>query len=104
MIETHRLEDVAIFYQLILSLVRSRNFKVTSTLKKPPYVGIRILNLSKVLMYEFHQDCSKSKYDNKSKLLFTDNDSLIQEIKTKYVYEDFSKDKESSNLVIILLA
>ena len=54
-------------------------------------------------MYEFHQDCSKSKYDNKSKLLFTDNDSLIQEIKTKYVYEDFSKDKESSNLVIILL-
>ena len=78
--------------------------KLHQHLRNQPYFGIRILNLSKVLMYEFHQDCSKSKYDNKSKLLFTDNDSLIQEIKTKYVYEDFSKDKESSNLVIILLA
>ena len=77
--------------------------KLHQHLRNQPYFGIRILNLSKVLMYEFHQDCSKSKYDNKSKLLFTDNDSLIQEIKTKYVYEDFSKDKESSNLVIILL-
>ena len=30
----------------------------------------------------------------KSKLLFTDTDKLIYEIKTAYVYEDFSSGKE----------
>ena len=49
-----------------------------------------ILELSKVLMYEFHYDYIKNKYDSKSKLLFTVTDSLIYEIKTEDVYEDFS--------------
>ena len=31
---------------------------------------------------------------NNSRLLFSDIDSLMYEIKTKDVYEDFSKDKE----------
>ena len=39
-------------------------------------------------MYEFHYDYIKNKYDNKSKLLFTDTDSLMNEIKTEDVYED----------------
>ena len=45
-------------------------------------------------MYEFHYDDIKTKYDHKSKLLFTGTDSLIYEIKTEDVYEDFSRDKE----------
>ena len=45
-------------------------------------------------MYKFHYDYIKNKYDNKSKLLFTDTDSLMYEIKTEDVYEDFSNDKE----------
>ena len=53
-----------------------------------------ILELSKVLLYKFHYDYIKNKYDNKSNLLITDNDSLIYEIKTEDVYEDFSCDKE----------
>ena len=53
-----------------------------------------ILELSKVLMYEFHYDYIKNKYDSKSKLLFTVTDSLIYEIKTEDVYEDFSSNKE----------
>ena len=45
-------------------------------------------------MYEFHYDYIKNRYDNKSKLLFRDTDSLMYEIKTEDVYEDFSSDKE----------
>ena len=36
-----------------------------------------MLELSKVLMYEFHYDFIKNKYNNKSKLLLTDTDNLI---------------------------
>ena len=35
-----------------------------------------------------------NKYGNNSRLLFTDTDRLIYEIKTEDVYEYFSKDKE----------
>ena len=44
-------------------------------------------------MYEFHYDYIRSKYGNKSRLLFTDTDSLMYEIKTEDVYEDFSNNK-----------
>ena len=36
----------------------------------------------------------KKKYDNKSILLFSDTGSLMYEMKTKYVYEDFIKYKK----------
>ena len=53
-----------------------------------------ISEFSKALMYEFHYDYIKNKYDNKSKLSFKETDSLMYEIKTEDVYEDFSSDKE----------
>ena len=52
-----------------------------------------ILGLSKVLMYEFYYVYIKNKYGNDSMLLFTDADSLMYEIKTEDIYEDFSKDR-----------
>ena len=47
-----------------------------------------------MLMREFHCDYIDNKYDNKSKLLFTDTGILTYEIKTEDVYEDFRSDKE----------
>ena len=41
--------------------------KITLTLNKPAYIGMCILELSKVLMYKFHYDYIKNKYDNNSK-------------------------------------
>ena len=45
-------------------------------------------------MNVFHYDYIKNKYDNQSRLFFTESNSLTYEIKTEYVYEDFSNDKE----------
>ena len=67
--------------------------KVTLMLNIPVYVGMCILDLSKVLMYEFHYDYIKNKYIDNSRLVFTDTDSSVDVIKTGDVYEDFSKDK-----------
>ena len=76
------------------NVVAIRKSKLALKLNKPGDIGMCTLELSKVLMYEFHDDYIKNKYDNKSKLLFTDTDSLIYEIKTKDFYEDFSNNKE----------
>ena len=53
-----------------------------------------ILELSKVLMFEYHYDYINNKYGDNSRLLFTDIESLMHEIKIEDVYEDFSNDKE----------
>ena len=58
------------------------------------YVGMCILDLSEVLMYKFHFDYIKNRCGNNSRLLFIDNDSLMYEIKTEDIYEDFSEVKE----------
>ena len=42
-------------------------------------------------MYGFHYKHIKRKYD--AKLLFTDTESLVYEIETDDVYEDFYEDK-----------
>ena len=53
-----------------------------------------ILDLSKVLMCEFHYDYIKNKDGKNTRLLFPDTENLMYEIKTGYALEDFSKDKE----------
>ena len=44
------------------------------------------------MIYEFHYKYIKSKFD--AKLLFNDTDSLVYEVKTEGVYEDFYKNKD----------
>ena len=63
-------------------------------LDKPSYVGMCILFLSKVLMYDFHYNYIKRKYNERAKLLFTDTDSLCYLITTDDAYRDFYSDRE----------
>ena len=59
--------------------------KTVLTLNKPIYLGFCILEPSKLLMYKFHYDYVCKTFD--AKLLFTDTDSLVYEIKIDSVYE-----------------
>ena len=45
-------------------------------------------------MYQFYYDFIKNKHDNKSKLLFTDTDSLMCEIKLHNEYKDVLLNKK----------
>ena len=65
--------------------------KTVLTLNKPIYVGFCILELSKLLMYQFHYDYVLKTFD--AKLLFIDTDSLVYEIKDSNVYDPSFKDK-----------
>ena len=82
-----------IFSKNVVAVLR---IKPVLTLNKPIYVGFSILQLSKLLMYEFYYKYIKNKFY--AKLLFTDTDSLVYEIKRKDVYEDFYLDKDLFDL------
>ena len=71
------------------NFVAIHKIKPVLTLNKPIYVELSVLDLSKLLMYEFHYKYSKSKFHAN-----TDTDSLVCEVKTEDVYEDFYQDKK----------
>ena len=75
------------------NLVAIHKIKESLFLNRPAYIGMCILDLSKTLMYDFHYNYIKQKYNDKAKLLFTDTDSLTYEIETGDAYKDFWKDK-----------
>ena len=76
------------------NLVAVHKIKETLTMNRPAFVGACILDLSKTLIYDFHYNYIKHKYDNKVKLLFTDTDSLTYEIETADAYADFWQNKD----------
>ena len=61
---------------------------------KPLYLGMSILDISKILMYELWYDYIKPKYGDRAKRCYTDTDSFIIYIKTEDFFEDISNDVE----------
>ena len=74
------------------NLVAVHMTKTEVYFNKPIYVGQAILDLSKTLMFDFHYNYIRKKYDNKAELLFTDTDSLMYLIQTDDFYYDINKD------------
>lgn len=80
-------------------LVRVQMRRVTLKVDKPLYVGIAILDLSKHIMYDFHYNHMSDRYPGGSlKLLMTDTDSLLYEIKTEDIYKYMLQDKHLYDL------
>ena len=52
------------------NLVAIRKSKVTLKLNKPAYIGMCILEMSKVLMYEFHYDCIKKRWQEIKTIIY----------------------------------
>ena len=68
--------------------------KTKVKMNKPIYLGLSILEISKILMYEFWYGYMKSKYGDNVKLCYTDTDSFIMNIKTEDFYKDIANDAE----------
>lgn len=68
-------------------LAAVHNYKTKVLFNKPIYIGQAVLDLSKVLMYNFHYDVIKNEFNENVKLLYGDTDSFIYEIKNADFYE-----------------
>ena len=64
-------------------------------MNKPVCFGLSILQLSKLLMYQFWYDYVKPKHGEKAKLCYVDTDSFIVYIKTDDIYKDIAEDVET---------
>ena len=75
-----------------LSITEMKKTKVK--MNKPIYLGLSVLEISNILMYEFWYDYMKPKYNNKVILCYMDTGSFIMDIKTNDFYKDIGNDGE----------
>ena len=75
-----------------LSIIEMNKTKVK--MNNPIYLGLSILDISKILMYEFWYDYMKPKYNDNIKLCYMDTNSFVKNIKTNDFYKDISNDVE----------
>ena len=83
------LEQCKIYEENLVAVQLKRN-KVT--LNKPRYIGMSVLEISKILMYDFHYDFIMKKYPE-AKLLFTDTDSFCYWIPSDSSIDDEIKER-----------
>ena len=66
--------------------------KTKIKMNKPIYLGLSILEISKMLMYEFWYDYMKPKYNDNVRLCYMDTDSFVMNIKTNDFYKNIAHD------------
>ncbi|GET66267.1 hypothetical protein RIR_jg37682.t5 [Rhizophagus irregularis DAOM 181602=DAOM 197198] len=70
------------------NLVAIHRQKVEVMLNRSTYVGMSVLDLSKLCMYQFYYDTLKVRYGEKIQLCYTDTDSLLVQIQTEDINAD----------------
>ena len=76
-----------------LLAIEAKQIKVK--MAKPGYLGLSILEISKVLMCECWCDYIKPKYQNNAKLCHMDTDSFVFHIETGDFYKDITDDAKN---------
>ena len=77
----------------VLSITKMKLTKVK--MNKSIYLGLSILEISKLLMHEFWYDYMKPKYGDDVKFCCIDTDSFIMNNKTEDFYKDIANDVEN---------
>src|SRR5205085_3090281 len=62
------------------NLVAIHRCKTEVNLNRPTYIGMCVLNLSKLCMYQFYYDTLKARYGGRVQLCYTDTDPLLVQI------------------------
>ena len=75
-----------------LSIIEMNKTRVK--MNKLRYLGLSILDISKILMYQFWYDYMKPKHGNDVKLCYMDTGSFVMNIKTEDFYKDIANDVE----------
>ena len=75
-----------------LSIIEMNKTRVK--MNKPIHLELSILDISKILMYEFWYDYTKLKHGNDVKLCYMDTDSFVMNIKTNDFYKDIANEVE----------
>ena len=73
-----------------LMAIEMKKTRVKRTL--PLYLGMLILDISKILMYKFWYYYIRPTHGDRAKLCYTDTDIFVIYIKTKDFFEDISND------------
>ena len=68
--------------------------KTSVKMNKPIYLGLAILSLSKILIYDYWYNEMKPKYKDRIRLRYMDTDSFIMHIKTEDFFKDIADDVE----------
>ena len=72
-------------------------------MNKPIYLGLSVLEISKIVMYEFLNDYKKPKHGEKAKLCYMDTNSLIVYINTDDdIYKDIADIKDVKTRFVTL--
>ena len=69
--------------------------KTKVKMNKPIYLGLSILEISNILMYEFWYYYIKPKYNDNARLCYMNTDSFIMNIKTNDFCKDISDDVDN---------
>lgn len=73
------------------NLVSIEMYRTKIVFDKPIVIGVSILEISKLCMYEFHYGFMKTIYQNNINLLYTDTDSFIYNISCDNFYNEMKK-------------
>ena len=76
------------------NLIATEMKKAKVIMNKPSYLGLAILDMSKILMYEFWYDYIMLKYGDNARLCYMDTDSFVINMKTGDFYKDIANDVE----------